>query len=567
MTKINAVCAWNKAQTIAYRSICGISGSVSAIGSSLIILMIFRGKTKLTRTQNRLLLPMCIFDILSSIAQSLSTLPMDTKSNDHCAPGVGARGNHGTCTAQGFFYFLGLVVPGYNAALCIYYAMVIRWKKTDEETKRVEPYLHALAIGPVFVAAIVALCNDLYGNMGVVCFLTNKQFEDISDEIVAKKRKFVYAIALIMCVVFVTIISTIVYTMVAVYSTVKEQEQRMNLYRFERPGAPKRKSKLASTTEDTKVQAYLYVLGFLITYTFPTIAFMIYQIFYQVVPFAIIFLQGMLTPLQGFWNFLIFIRPRFNMATKNYPEMSFWKKLLITVFANSGDNDDGDVRSVKGRGSNTSNMYKTNSLLGAPNSNSRSHNSKSSNSNLRGSQGGNLGESRFPVELDYDSTPCIEESNSYCTDISHPAPPPVGNPDTVSLSKDDYNNDNDHNDTFGPLSKLVAQDLFGTIILPRTNRRRSMVDFRLTAMDRNCAGDGKSEFLGIACDEEVGYENSNNFHDKKLLAGGSQQQRRSSCPSLSFSWKEGDQTNEVKKFFGEYDDESIGIATASITPI
>jgi len=87
--------------------------------------------------------------------------------------------------------------------------------------------------------------------------------------------------------------------LLAVYSTVKEQEQKMSAYRFERPGAARKKSKLASTTEDTRIQAYLYVLGFFMTYIFPIICFILYKLLYKKVPYPLVLLQGIFSPLQG----------------------------------------------------------------------------------------------------------------------------------------------------------------------------------------------------------------------------------------------------------------------------
>eukprot|EP00551_Chaetoceros_affinis_P016137 CAMPEP_0203713590 /NCGR_PEP_ID=MMETSP0091-20130426/70638_1 /ASSEMBLY_ACC=CAM_ASM_001089 /TAXON_ID=426623 /ORGANISM="Chaetoceros affinis, Strain CCMP159" /LENGTH=177 /DNA_ID=CAMNT_0050591623 /DNA_START=716 /DNA_END=1249 /DNA_ORIENTATION=+ len=144
----------------------------------------------------------------------------------------------------------------------------------------------------------------------------------------------------------------------------------------------------------------------------------------------------------------------------------------------------------------------------------------------------------------------------------------------MSKGIDDQNyqdeDDDDQNENFGPLSMLVAQDLFGSSILPPSSRRRSMIDFRLTALDRNdVVWKKESEFLDIASyDEEDADRNKSSMMDSfagtKLVTPSSRQQRRKSCPSLSFTWKEDEETATVRRGFGELDDVVVEASTSLI---
>lgn len=61
--------------------------------------MILRNPNGLKKMHNRFLFPMSIFDILSSIASGLATVPVPKDALGGCIQG--AIGNDDTCLAQG----------------------------------------------------------------------------------------------------------------------------------------------------------------------------------------------------------------------------------------------------------------------------------------------------------------------------------------------------------------------------------------------------------------------------------------------------------------------------------
>ena len=121
-----------------------ITAALSMLGSCSILYDIWKDRGhKLTRPYYRILLGMSLFDLVSSIAFSLSTLPMP-----EATPFVyGARGTVQTCTAQGFFIQLMLGSIFYNFVLSLYYTLSGKYKISDEVfTKRYELYLHGAAM-------------------------------------------------------------------------------------------------------------------------------------------------------------------------------------------------------------------------------------------------------------------------------------------------------------------------------------------------------------------------------------------------------------------------------------
>lgn len=156
-----------------------VSSITSVISSSLIIYIIFRSSTGLKSIYHRLMFGMSLGDIISSTAYALAHLPMHR-------PGINDKidltfeltsdqrlGNHRTCAAQGFFWFLGCSSTYlYNAALCWYYYCVI--VKSMEDvciSKKLEPFFHAVPVGVSFVFGLSFLFVDAYNPGMNMCTL------------------------------------------------------------------------------------------------------------------------------------------------------------------------------------------------------------------------------------------------------------------------------------------------------------------------------------------------------------------------------------------------------------
>ena len=99
-------------------------------------------------------------------------------------------------------------------------------------------------------------------------------------------------------------------------------------------------STIINTANETKKQAMFYVTGFLFTYFLTTTLFIMITFTGGTTPFPLLLLQGITLPLQGFWNFITFIRPTFNIATSRYPDASIAERLYLSILRSA----DGPLR-------------------------------------------------------------------------------------------------------------------------------------------------------------------------------------------------------------------------------
>jgi hypothetical protein len=147
----------------------------SVVGSSLIIRDIIiqkKNKSDAVSTRHRLLCGMSVCDILCSSALFLTSwpIPEDALSGMFTVWNVGTTQ---TCSAQGFFTQFGSGTVLYNACLALYYLLVIRYGwKNEFIAKRVEPWMHLLAIGFPLMTGVVGLALELFNPVGNSCAIT-----------------------------------------------------------------------------------------------------------------------------------------------------------------------------------------------------------------------------------------------------------------------------------------------------------------------------------------------------------------------------------------------------------
>ena len=136
--------ALSESQLKALGTIPHITGAFSTVGSFSILYDIWKDRQqKLKRPYYRILLGISSFDLVSSIAFGLSTIPMPVNTPFVYHP----QGTTQTCTAQGFFVQLMLGSIFYNFVLALYYTLSGKYKISDEEfAKKYEPFLHGAAI-------------------------------------------------------------------------------------------------------------------------------------------------------------------------------------------------------------------------------------------------------------------------------------------------------------------------------------------------------------------------------------------------------------------------------------
>jgi len=301
----------------------------------------------------RLMLAMSCSDLLVSFAWFCTTwpIPRDDRSIDNPSDRVyGNIGSQSTCTAQAFFIQLGIITPFYNALLSCYYYLTIRreWKEEDFK-KKVEYIGHFIAIGFGLGTSIAGLPMELYNNSIVWCWIAPYPMGcgDGPDQtpcvrgIGSAHLRWAFYYGPLWAMIFL-----VAFFMSLVYVYVRGLDVKMNKYtKSYRENAARtstdteksaeigndrrRGSFMTRTFSTTKMetikeqrkqrknerskavanQGLFYAGTFALVWIFGTITRAM-QLAGAKPPWWIIFLFACFTPSQGFFNFLVYIRPR-----------------------------------------------------------------------------------------------------------------------------------------------------------------------------------------------------------------------------------------------------------------
>ena len=140
-------------------SIIKLSGAIiSVLSSSTLIWMISRSEQRFGSVQNRLLLGVCICDIIFSL--SLSPCNSMAPASDAYIT-WNAKGTMVTCQAQSFLMYFGLIASlFYHTSLNLFYLLVIKYDKSEEYIRtKIELYFHGIPIMFGLALPIFALFN------------------------------------------------------------------------------------------------------------------------------------------------------------------------------------------------------------------------------------------------------------------------------------------------------------------------------------------------------------------------------------------------------------------------
>lgn len=322
------------ARHVALAVIPHVTGFTSLVGSSWIAFDVIRQRCP--SVYHRLLLGLAVSDIIASVGFFLSTWPIPEESNH----AWGAIGNIQTCEFQGFLVQLGLATCLYNAFLSVYYVLLVRFnfKKESKQMLCLEQVAHTAALVLALGTAIASLVLNLYNDANLWCWIAPHPLdcensitaEDGVGTCVRGNNAWVYRMAFYFSWLWMSF-AVVVVSMAILTYTVRQQWQKMDRYRY--PAAsgssnstmtptttikttPK-KSKKKSSPADNKmrsvmIQSLLYIAAFLVT-ALPVSIARVVQAKYNCTStfFPLSLTTVMVFPLQGFWNALIYFRPKY----------------------------------------------------------------------------------------------------------------------------------------------------------------------------------------------------------------------------------------------------------------
>jgi hypothetical protein len=302
-----------------------LTGSVSLLASLTIICIIWRDrKEKLKFVYHRILLAMSILDAINGFNFAFSFLAVPK--------GMfwGAQGNTATCEASGFFHTFFVSQGLYNFGLAIYYLMIVRYGKSQEYVSRyVEPYVHTISVSVPMAVTSWALATDGLNPLpflGGWCFMAKYPPLCAEGECTRGAMDKVVTFVTLIGVMVPPIIG-IVVVMIMIIWHVRGRIAAVVQYRT--------RTRLDETTRQTVYQSLLYIGASL----FPSALLFVNQLLnyavinrHQTTRFVVAFLVKLIIPLQGLFNLIIYVRPRYiALRQRRGDSLSFFTMMKCIV--------------------------------------------------------------------------------------------------------------------------------------------------------------------------------------------------------------------------------------------
>lgn len=315
-------------------SIAHYVSPLSIIGSIAIIYRICRfdrhdRDANNRRTYQRLLVAMSICDLFGSLALLFGTTPIPKMTHLEMA-----RGNFTTCTIQGFFIHVFVVgVLYYNAGLMIYFVMTIRYRWSETYVaKSLEPCIHFVALCFPFGQAVAGLFLDIFNPIGFGAFCYISPYPVLCGlfDNACTRGQWARLLYTLFCTTPQFVLLAIIYiSIMLIYCAVRDQARRALAIAANR-------NSVRARTKAVVVQSCLFATVFFFTWAssvlVPLLGYTVKESPAKVRSIYVLsILVSTFTPLQGFFNFLIYIRPRFLRMWRDR-KMSFWAALGLAVF-------------------------------------------------------------------------------------------------------------------------------------------------------------------------------------------------------------------------------------------
>lgn len=351
-----------------------VSSTLSFICSVAIICVICRSYIGLSSTFHRLLMALNVAGVISSFWMMLVTAPMPKSTEGYV---WNPRGNVHSCNTQGFFLYLGIMAaPLFNCSLCLYYLAVIKYNKKDAYIRaKLEPFLLAIPVVIALILATTILSMKSFNpsDSKTHCWIAEGEPYMCDEEGgVCWKRgegtRILYSITV--AGLYTLLPCIIAVTMSIMYRAAKKNETKLSKYgvgalRANTDNPPQdtidkdepedghgllgsltmalqrfsfRKSSGANGTRSNNARkqsrvifekALLYSIAYVAAYIFPFIQTMFYWAGREV-PSGLNMAASVMFPLQGFFNFLVFMHPRVRSAKKKTQKgwfQSLWAAL------------------------------------------------------------------------------------------------------------------------------------------------------------------------------------------------------------------------------------------------
>jgi hypothetical protein len=313
-----------------------VLGPISLACSLWILIHVARDKKRRQNSYHRLVWAMTTINFASTIWISLTSLPTPSMNGYN----YGAKGNQVTCDTQGWFVQLNIGTPLYHASLALYYYLRLCRRWTESDIRRyAEPFIHLFVIGFSLITATVGLIMQLY-NPSLWCWIYALPYgceADIGLGCLRGNHATVYQWGLFYGPLWFMIF-WMTFMLLLIYLHVRKQEQKTAQYMYhntpsritstvsqQTPKQLRSRSRAArvrkkrSHARAVATNAAFYVSSFYIVWLGPTLCDVVFdQARGTVAPFWLYMFSTCMLPLQGFFNFLVYIRPKVMQQYRRY---------------------------------------------------------------------------------------------------------------------------------------------------------------------------------------------------------------------------------------------------------
>ena len=333
------------------------ASALSILGSSLLIYVVWvrHVNHQLRDIYHRLLLGLSVYDWLHSLGWVLSPLLLPaTINNNDKTNRLLAMGTTETCTVGGFLINLASSSYLYNAGLSIYFLVVIRYGLTEQRIS--EWTLHTVPTLVGIGTGIVCIGLKLFNPVAVGSFCWIAELPDgcnENDRIECQRGHNATLYGYVFAGIPGMAVPTVLVCNLLIYSHVRKlhafdnqllqrqrQQQQQQQRRRRRPYNSDYQTKSQQQqqqlpTTQVAVQASLYVVAFLNSFVWALVLRVLDA--NEVVTrhneqdyFVLLLLERFFFPLQGFFNSLVYFRPRY-LRLRRYKGNGRWQALYKTV--------------------------------------------------------------------------------------------------------------------------------------------------------------------------------------------------------------------------------------------
>ena len=302
-----------------------LTASISFFSTIFIIWDVLRSKTKRDHTYHQFIVALSICDLLIALGTFMSTWPIPATEE-----GIwGASGTQQTCTTQGFFLQFTITAPLYNGSLSLYYLLMITFNWSERRLKRMRVWVHVSILAFGVATSVAGLFLGLYNSANLWCWIASSPSgcvetiasppgEDSTcqrgDNANSLFRWVFYYVPLWIVIAFSTL------AMFLTWLSLKEKgKQAENVLRmsFCNEDSNRLLDKLRRKERERNVliQCLFYLTAFYMTWVCPT-ALRVKQSTSGTPSFGLLLCVGIFLPLQGFFNVLVYLRPRFQQYKK-----------------------------------------------------------------------------------------------------------------------------------------------------------------------------------------------------------------------------------------------------------